>query len=443
MSSADWMKMTRQRAGSMTLHLGNSDRTDREHSNKEIDKSLSYLNTTIGVSDYEEVLPKLDKRIKEVDAVQPPKRKVKDRIVACMIEIPCPLEIQERGLDQQYFETMYKGLQEYFGDENVLGAFIHRDEQHPYIGKDHKEYISLYHAHCPVVAYTKEHGINGKHFETKARLHQLNDKLNELCLREFGIEMNTHGLAGKQSVEYLKQENKLHELGMQQEVMIEAQEKQQREAAAVQQHIEDKQQELANIERQNALELQKRERMGKTWLGKKKDRIEVDKEQFDMTLEYCKQSMAIDERQQRQQQSLDDRERNLAEEKRYNQEWADRLQQQQNEINKIIDTRVYERTKELERDKQKIALERAKAENKVREYEQTDNLVVKKRDYLYTDSRDEEHTISVEYTIKDMRNIATNKLSENDFIKRQQETAIEDIEQEIERKLSRNRSISR
>lgn len=357
----------------------------------------------------------------------------------------------------EFAKDMVHYIESTFPQIKVLDYAIHRDEE----GADHIHMRKTYLAIDKDGNYApkqdmalQQMGIKrpdisksrGKYNNTKQTYTSMERAwMKEWCL-EHNIEITTEpprepGLSGrdKQLYEY---EQELAQVTNMLNMSKDALQLNKDDAVALQQRIEDKQQELADIKRENERELAKRERMGKTFLGKRKDRIEVDKDQFAMVLDYCKQSMAIEEQQQRQQQSLNDRERNLAKDKSYNQQWADSLQQQQNELNRIIDVKVRERTKQLERDKQKIAQERAIAENKVRDYEQTDSLVVKKRDYTYTDTEDRKHTITVEYTIKDIRDIATNKLSENDFIKQQQELAIDAIEQVIERKISDKLGVS-
>lgn len=216
MASANWMKMNNQKAGAMTIHLGTEERASHDHSNKHIDPEKSYLNTTIGCNDYKEALQKLRDRNAEVDRVLPPQRDMgARRVVACSIEIPCPYQIQEQGKDQEFFEVMYKAMQDYFGADNVHGGFVHRDEQHLYHDKHGNECISLYHMHTLVSPYTDK-GINGKAFETKKRLKEFNTLVNRECERVFGIELNTHTMEeGGQSVELLKAQEAVHTMNAQ------------------------------------------------------------------------------------------------------------------------------------------------------------------------------------------------------------------------------------
>lgn len=65
------------------------------------------------------------------------------------------------------------------------------------------------HMHVLVSAYTPEKGINGKAFETKSRLKTLNDNLDDMCVKQFGVKLNTKETPEHKSVERLKEETKL------------------------------------------------------------------------------------------------------------------------------------------------------------------------------------------------------------------------------------------
>lgn len=209
MASANWMKATTQKAGAMKKHLGQKEREQGNHSNKEIDTELSKNNYAIGCQDYSEALERMKRRTKEVDKLIPPKRIRKDRVTCCFIELPCPLTLTERGLSDDFFAKSYQTLTDFFGSENVHGGFVHKDEVHTYTDKDNKRRTSLEHVHVLVSAYTPEKGINGKAFETKARLKALNKELDDMCVRSFGVRLNTKETPQHKSVERLKEETEL------------------------------------------------------------------------------------------------------------------------------------------------------------------------------------------------------------------------------------------
>lgn len=192
----------------MKKHLGQTERENSNHSNEHINKELSHQNYAIGCSDYAKALERMKVRTKEVDEVQPPKRIRKDRVTCCFIELPCPDELTNHGKSDDFFLKAYEVMQDFFGVDNVHGGFVHKDEVHEYTDKDGKQRMSLEHMHTLVSAYTKEKGINGKAFETKARLRAFNKALDEMCMREFGIGLNNGETPQRKSVETLKQESK-------------------------------------------------------------------------------------------------------------------------------------------------------------------------------------------------------------------------------------------
>ena len=209
MASANWMNATTHKAGAMKKHLGQQERENGNHSNPDIDKALTPNNYTIGCNSFTEALERMKERTKEVDEVKPPKRVKKDRVTCCFIEIPCPDVLTQQGRADEFFQQAFKVMQGYFGDKNVHGGFVHKDERHEYTDKDGSRKMSLEHMHTLVSAYTEEKGINGKAFETKARLRAFNKELDDMCVREFGIKYNTGEKPEHKSVERLKEETAL------------------------------------------------------------------------------------------------------------------------------------------------------------------------------------------------------------------------------------------
>lgn len=214
MASVDWMKATTQKAGGMKKHLGQTEREKGNHSNEHIDRELSHQNYAIGCSDYAEALAQMKARTKEVDEVLPPKRVRKDRVTCVFLELPCPREITEQGKSDEFFLKAHQLYEEFFGKENTHGTFVHKDEVHEYTAKDGSTRTSLEHAHTLVSAFVEGKGINGKAFETRAKIKALNTAMDEMCVREFGVHLNTGERADRKSVETLKQESEARqELG--------------------------------------------------------------------------------------------------------------------------------------------------------------------------------------------------------------------------------------
>ena len=218
MASVNFLKINRQTAGALGIHLDDAKRRQHHHSNKHIDVSQSYKNYVIGnVSTYNDMLSRLDQRIKEVDADNPPLRRVKDRKIACLLEAPCPQPIIDNGRADEFFQDFYALIEREFGAENVIGATVHKDEVHDYIDRGGTQRKSLEHVHAMVACYaewtdSKGHerkGINAKNFETREMLVRFNKAINEMCIEKYGIEYNTHGLAEHKTVEELKKRSEI------------------------------------------------------------------------------------------------------------------------------------------------------------------------------------------------------------------------------------------
>lgn len=232
MASADWLKLTLHHAAGMDKHLDSKKRLSVNHSNADIDKTKSHLNIMIGCTSYSEALQAMKARVKEVDTLYPPlkKKKSDERVIAEMIEVKCPAEIVTKGYDSvcDYFNGIYKKQQEFFGEENVHGSFVHFDEIHEYTDRDGEKKTSLPHMHTLVSCYCEwtendkktgavrnRKGINGKNFEKRPRYNRLNKMIDEYCLMYYGFTY-TKG-KGKEtgygkSVEELKANEKVNRL---------------------------------------------------------------------------------------------------------------------------------------------------------------------------------------------------------------------------------------
>lgn len=195
-----------------TLHMDrHGDENDnRNHSNENINPELSPGNFYVGCNSYAEAVDNAEKRLKEVDAVLPPKRLKKDRVEALMVNIPCPEEVTEQGRTKEFFNKVNDCMKEYFGEKNWHGMEIHVDEVHQYYDpKLHKECTSLVHAHGVATPFVEGKGVNCKAFMTKANLARVTKVVDDMCLREFGVSFRTYRDPQHKSVEELKSETNI------------------------------------------------------------------------------------------------------------------------------------------------------------------------------------------------------------------------------------------
>lgn len=187
-----------------------SENDNRSHSNKNINPELSSGNFHVGCESFQEAMNNAEKRLKEVDAVLPPKRLKKDRIEALLVNIPCPREITEQGKTKEFFNKVNDCMKEYFGEENWHGMEVHVDEVHGYYDRHkHEQCMSLEHAHGVATPFVEGKGVNAKGFMTKANLSRATKVIDEMCLKEFGISYRTYADPQHKSIEELKSETNI------------------------------------------------------------------------------------------------------------------------------------------------------------------------------------------------------------------------------------------
>lgn len=223
MAGVNWDKMTMPKAGAMQVHNGKEERIERNHSNQDIDKSKSGQNFFVGCNDWGDAYAALKSRVAEVDKQYPPHKKLdaNERIVCVSLVTYCPQAIYDSGQVKEFFEWVDKVQRQVFGTENVHGTAVHLDEIHNYIDTDGTERSSLAHGHSLVSAYAEwtdkksgeeRKGINGKNFQTRPKMNELNKAIDEMCRREFGVPYMTGKGKGKgsgKSVEEVKTETQL------------------------------------------------------------------------------------------------------------------------------------------------------------------------------------------------------------------------------------------
>lgn len=211
MASVDFQKNTFTGGAAMVGHMTRHDGQAVEYRNKYIDPARSGENYIIDAGRFEDttargVMERLRERVRAVDDVQPPKRKVKDRVTVMTYTIAAPDGLSEKQ-EREFFRVAYDELARFSGGrENVSPGYVHRDEIHDYVDAASGERkTSRAHMHVAGIPYTAEKGVNGKAFETRARMRELNKTIDERCRRELGFKFLTgeRGLSGR-SVEEMQ-----------------------------------------------------------------------------------------------------------------------------------------------------------------------------------------------------------------------------------------------
>lgn len=205
MASVDFQKNTFIGGAAMVGHMTRHDGQAVEYRNKYIDPERAGENYIIGAGRFEDttargVMEHLRERVRAVDEVQPPKRRVKDRVTVMTYTIAAPAGLSGKQ-ERDFFRVAHDELAKFSGGrENISPGFVHRDEIHDYTDAATGERVtSRAHMHVAGIPYTAEKGVNGKAFETRGRMRELNKAIDERCRRELGFKFLTgeRGLSGR------------------------------------------------------------------------------------------------------------------------------------------------------------------------------------------------------------------------------------------------------
>lgn len=183
-------------AGALLRHCDAQERLKHDHGNEHINKSLTPGNRQ-GERSYRQTMAALRDRLAELDAAPGANRR-KDRVEMYMLEVPVPA-----GHDPQRFAEMaVREISDMYGGRNVLNWYLHVDEVHEYM--DHGELkTSLCHVHVPVVPEI-DGRLCGKEFSARARMIELNRRIDERAREMGGPAFLTGEHPRKRSVEELK-----------------------------------------------------------------------------------------------------------------------------------------------------------------------------------------------------------------------------------------------
>ena len=175
-----------------------------EHANPHLDKSKSHLNLAYKNVSYSEAKAIYDKRILELDATTNTNKR-SDRVTMFGLEIPRPPKLEPQHY-QRWFNRVCNLVEDWVGSDNFIEGYFHVDEVHDYY--DPKEKIwrtSVEHAHLTVIP-EMDGKLNGKAFSSKARMTALNNEIEKMTMKEFGVHFKTGKGKRGQLVEEMKQE---------------------------------------------------------------------------------------------------------------------------------------------------------------------------------------------------------------------------------------------
>lgn len=191
----------RQEVLAMVRHSENEQRLQHNHSNPDIDKSLTRYNVDFNGLGYWGTIHNYDERIAEIDQNNPNKRK--DRVTCFELSIPFPQPFPQLATDmwKECEKMMLVWLKETFG-ANFVSAFVHYDEIHSYHDRGQTKQ-SRPHIHAFVVPEI-DGKLNGKQFSCRKNMIRLNQELDKELSEKMGIPFLTHETPRHKTVEELK-----------------------------------------------------------------------------------------------------------------------------------------------------------------------------------------------------------------------------------------------
>lgn len=173
---------------------------DRTHSSStsNIDESRTYLNYNLAETD--QPLSQLDFLHKRMNEVKVLKRA--DLNIMCDWVITAPEALTEEELPR-FFSECYKFLNELYGKENVISAYVHMDETSPH----------LHYAFVPVVIDKKKKipKLSAKERITRKDLNAFHPSLTKHMTAVFGRDIGVQNDAtslGNQTIKQLRQKAK-------------------------------------------------------------------------------------------------------------------------------------------------------------------------------------------------------------------------------------------
>lgn len=203
-------------AKAMMRHADMQERLEHTHSNKDIDKSLTVLNSDLHDLSYREMCDFYDQRMQQYQKNS--KRAIrKDAVTLYDAIVTVPEQLPE-GLEEDWFRDVENIINRHYGKNVVLDIKIHRDEVHDYTDPDSKQRVtSRIHGH--VFMFPEIDGkLNAKQFSSRQNMMSLNRRIDKMTHSLYGCAFLTCKLAKDrdfQSVEQLKRASDNAELELQ------------------------------------------------------------------------------------------------------------------------------------------------------------------------------------------------------------------------------------
>jgi archaellum component FlaC len=192
-------------AKSIMRHADADERLKHNHSNKDIDKSKTALNTSLYDLSYAEMCDRYDEAMQRYQSNS--KRAIrKDAVTLLDAIVTVPRDLDD-ALTDLWISDVVDIINKHYKADVVLDAKIHRDEIHDYVDPDtHKTVTSRVHAHIFVLPEIEER-LCCKQFTSRQNIMSLNRRIDKMTRNLYSCQFMTGQKAHDrnfQTVEQLK-----------------------------------------------------------------------------------------------------------------------------------------------------------------------------------------------------------------------------------------------
>ena len=194
---ANYDKFTKQWLSKMLSHYDRTDEAPKEH----IDRSRSHLNYNLAQRADEAQMDIFKKRISEVKVMN----RADVNVLCCwVVTMPKTLPVEK---EPEFFRNTYEFLENRYGKDNVVSAFVHKDEVSPH----------MHFAFIPVVQDKKRDRlkVNANECVTRLDLQKIHGELQEHLESKLGCQvdiLNEATKEGNKSIAELKRESAIERL---------------------------------------------------------------------------------------------------------------------------------------------------------------------------------------------------------------------------------------
>lgn len=202
MASVDFHKCKEAKGEPLAMirHSDTAERLKHNHSNEDIDKSLTPLNKNLTGRSYAEASAYYEDRIRQLDETTNTNKR-KDRVPLFALYVPAPEGLNEAEA-VAFLRDVHERMTEVYGAENIAASYIHVDEVHAYLD-DGKEKLSRIHLHEFVIPEIKG-VLNGKRFSSARNMRSINNDLDLIARNVYGVRFMTGEKPKRKTVEELK-----------------------------------------------------------------------------------------------------------------------------------------------------------------------------------------------------------------------------------------------